>query len=271
MDAHEKLEVLKKNIKARGNLAVAFSGGVDSTFLIKVASQVLGKKAVAITARAVAFPSKEFEEAVAFTKEIGVQHIIIDADVFAFPHFSENPKERCYYCKKAIFGKIIEAAKMHDIDTIADGSNVDDDSDYRPGMKAIAELKVISPLKEVGLTKEEIRLLSKEMGLPTWDKQSSACLASRIPYGQPITKENLSMVERAENYLATLGFKQVRVRHHNDLARIEVGADEQSRFCESNLMQQVHAELKKIGYTFVALDMQGYRMGSMNEAILKDQ
>jgi uncharacterized protein len=182
-------------------------------------------------------------------------------------YFINNPVDRCYYCKKNIFSKIIEIAKKSNIEFIADGSNIDDMGDYRPGMKAVKELGVVSPLKEAGMGKDDIRLLSRELGLPTWDKPSYACLASRIPYGEKIDREKLEMVDKAEQYLISLGFRQLRVRHHGNMARIEVLSNERDRFFDTGLMDKVYEELKKIGFKYVALDLKGYRTGSMNEAI----
>ncbi len=269
MDTHEKLEKLKADIQNMGSLAIAFSGGVDSTFLLKVAVDVLGDKAVAVTARSSTYPEREFNEAVAFAKSIGANHIVIDSEELDIDGYADNPVNRCYYCKHELFEKVKDVAKEKGIHYVSDGSNIDDLGDYRPGMQAVKELEVVSPLKAAELTKDDIRLLSKEMDLPTWNKPAFACLASRFPYGEKITREKLAMVDKAEQFLLDLGFRQVRVRHHGDLARIEVGADERSRFFNDEFMEKVYNELKKIGFTYVSLDMKGYRTGSMNETILK--
>ena len=267
MDIHEKLNNMIEHINGMGNLAIAFSGGVDSTFLLKVAADTLGDKVIAITARSSAYPEREFRQAENFAISLGVKHIVIVSEELEIDGFAENPVDRCYFCKLELFKKIKEVARQHGITYVADGSNTDDTGDYRPGMKALKELEVVSPLKEAGMSKEDIRLLSKEMGLPTWNRQAFACLASRFPYGHKITSEKLEMVDRAEQFLLDLGFNQIRVRHHGDLARIEAGAAELKRFFLEDLMESVYNELRKIGFTYVALDMKGYRTGSMNEVI----
>lgn len=263
----EKYTVLKEIVKKAGSLTVAFSGGVDSTFLLRVAADVLGERVIAVTAKSSTYPEREFKEAEAFARRLGVKHIVIFSEELEIEGFADNPADRCYFCKHELFGKVVDIAKQYGMAFVADGSNVDDVGDYRPGMRAVKELSVISPLKAAGLTKQDIRDLSKELGLPTWDKQAFACLASRFPYGQKITREKLAMIDQAEQFLIDLGFRQVRVRHHGDLARIEVGAQEIGRFFLEDLMPQVYDKLKKIGFTYVSLDMKGYRTGSMNETL----
>lgn len=267
MNENEKLNELKANIKKMGSLVVAFSGGVDSTFLLNVAVGVLGENVIAVTAKSSTYPEREFREAQAFANSIGVKHIVIISEELEIEGFSENPVNRCYFCKHELFEKIQDVAKQNNMKYVADGSNIDDLGDYRPGMQAVKELEVVSPLKEAQMTKDDIRILSKEMGLLTWDKQAFACLASRFPYGQKITKEKLEMIDKAEQYLLDLGFKQVRVRHHGDLARIEVGGQEIRRFFDEDLMGKVYTAFKKIGFIYVSLDMKGYRTGSMNETL----
>jgi uncharacterized protein len=269
LQAHGKMELLKKIIRGYGSLAIAFSGGVDSTFLLKTAFDLLGDKAIAVTARSSTYPERELREAQAFAESLGIKHIIIDSEELDIPNYAENPVNRCYYCKTELFYKIKDVALRLGIRAVAEGSNADDLNDFRPGMQAVRELDIKSPLREADMTKQEIRQLSKEAGLPTWDKQAFACLASRFPYGQRITKEKLGMVDRAEQYLLDIGFRQVRVRHHGDLARIEVGTEERARFLEQELMEKVYAEFKRTGFTYVSLDLMGYRTGSMNEAIGK--
>lgn len=270
ISSQEKLNNLIENIKEMESLTIAFSGGVDSTFLLKVASDVLGDKVVAVTARSSTYPEREYKEAVEFVKSLGVKHVTIVSEELDIEGFSENPVNRCYYCKHELFEKVKEVAKQNGIKYVADGSNIDDLGDYRPGMQAAKELEVVSPLKAAEMTKEDIRILSKEMGLPTWNKQAFACLASRFPYGHKINKEKLSMVDQAEQFLMDLGFRQLRVRHHGELARIEVAVDERSQFFNEELMDKVYEEFKKIGFTYISLDLKGYRTGSMNETILKD-
>lgn len=267
MELQNKLDKLKNIIKKTEKLAVAFSGGVDSTFLLKVAHDVLKDNVIAITARSSTYPEREYNEAVSFVKKLGVRHVTIISEELDIEGFSGNPVNRCYFCKKELFTKISELAGKESITHIADGSNTDDLGDYRPGMQALKELGIVSPLREAGMSKEDIRQLSKEMNLPTWDKQPFACLASRFPYGQEITKEKLDMIDKAEQYLLDLGLKQVRVRNHGDVARIEVSSGERSRFFDEKLMDEIYGKLKEIGFKYVALDLKGYRTGSMNEVL----
>ena len=224
-DLDNKCETLKNVISSLESVAVAFSGGVDSTFLLEFAHKVLGDKVIAVTAHSASYPQRELDEASAFTKLHNIKHIVVESEELDIEGFSDNPVNRCYLCKKELFAKIIKIAKEYGVKTIAEGSNMDDNGDYRPGLIAIDELHIKSPLREAGLTKEDIRILSREMGLPTWNKQSFACLSSRFPYGEKITLEKLNMIDRAEQYLLDLGYKQVRVRHHGDIARIELDED----------------------------------------------
>lgn len=262
-----KLTDLQNRIINLGSLAVAFSGGVDSTFLLKVAHDMLGDKAIAVTATSSTYPERELKESVAFAQSIGAEHIVIRSEELDIDGFAENPKDRCYHCKKELFTKVFQIARERGIQHVADGSNADDTGDYRPGMRAMRELGAVSPLLDAGLTKGDIRALSQEMGLPTWDKPSFACLSSRVPYGERITPEKLAMIDRSESFLLGLGFRQVRVRHHGNIARIEVGASEKGRFLEAGIMDSVDSALKEIGYAYVTLDLKGYRTGSMNEVL----
>ena len=289
-DREVKLERLRAQLREIGSAAVAFSSGVDSTFLLRVAHEELGENVVAVTARSHSFPKRELDEAAAFCAREGVRHEIIDSEELDIPDFVANPPDRCYHCKKALFGKLIAFAQANGLAAVLEGSNVDDDGDYRPGRRAIKELGrdeaqpsrpgrdrarpsqvyVASPLHDVGLTKTEIRALSKRMGLPTADKPSFACLASRFPYGERITAAGLERVERAEQWLmdAGLGLAQVRVRSHSDMARIEVPPADIPRIAAR--AEEIAAALKSFGFAYIALDLQGYRTGSMNEVLTKE-
>jgi uncharacterized protein len=249
------------------NLAIAFSGGVDSTFLLYVAHQVLGKRVLAVTALSAFYPDRESDEAIAFAQKYGIRQITCTVDELEIKGFAQNPLNRCYLCKSNLFGIFNRAIEQEGIKHLAEGSNADDVGDYRPGMQAVKELQVLSPLREAGLTKDEIRLLSKEMGLPTWDKPSFACLASRIPYGEPITREKLDAVDAAEQMLIDAGFRQARVRHHGKLARIEISPGQLDKIVAPAMRDKVITNMKKLGFAYVTVDLQGYRTGSMNETI----
>lgn len=267
----QKYETLCGQLKQLGKLVVSFSGGVDSTFLLETAHQVLGDQVTAVTAAGRSVPHREIEEAKAFCRERGIRHIVFSIDELEVEGFAENPPDRCYHCKTAILQKVREAAAQVDTIHIAEGSNVDDDGDYRPGMQAVKEAGVISPLKAAGLTKQEIRLLSKEQGLSTWDKPSFACLASRFPYGESITAEKLGMVENAEEYLLAHGFPQFRVRMHGSMARIEVLPEDLERFLDPTFREELTTYMKQLGFTYIALDLEGYRTGSMNAVLQKKE
>ena len=264
----EKKDKLYAIIRDMGGCVVGFSGGVDSTLLFAVAAEVLGDRALAVTATSETYPERERREAEAFAKKIGGRHRVVESEELDIPGFAENPKNRCYYCKSELFTKLRKIADEEGLPYVLDGSNLDDRGDYRPGKQAACELNVRSPLDEAGLSKEEIRTLSQAMDLPTWDKPSFACLSSRFPYGTAITREKVSQVGRAEESLRDLGLRTIRVRHHGDMARIELGPAEFEQVV-NGLRDEVIRLVKSAGYTYVALDLQGYRTGSMNEVLEK--
>lgn len=262
---NDKYQTLQAIINKYKKVAVAFSGGVDSTFLVKVCHDVLKENCLACICVSEAFPVREKNRAVAFCEKHGIAYATIPVDVMHLDAFINNPPDRCYHCKKDIFKAILQTAAQRGFDVVCEGSNRDDDSDYRPGHKALSELGICSPLREADLYKEEIRILSKQMGLETWDKPSFACLASRFSYGQTITKEKLQWVEKAEKFLEDRGFKQYRVRIHGDLARLEVLPEQMEMLFE--MRHEIVNELKQIGFRYVTIDLQGFRTGSMNEGL----
>ncbi|MFV0517066.1 MAG: ATP-dependent sacrificial sulfur transferase LarE [Aminipila sp.] len=264
---YNKYEELKSYLKSFDTLAIAFSGGVDSTFLLYAANEAMNGKVTAITAKSNLFPDREYRESVRFAKQYANKHIVYEVDELGVKGFEENPPNRCYLCKQHIFQEMIQLASKQNIKFLAEGSNMDDMGDYRPGLKAIEELNVLSPLRTAGLYKQEIRMLSKEFGLETWNKPSFACLASRFVYGEKITKEKLEMVGNAEQYLLDLGFNQVRVRIHDELARIEIEECEMEKIMIPQIIKSVNNKLKALGFKYVSLDLQGYRTGSMNELL----
>ena len=266
-DVYLKKEKLNAILKGLGSVAVAFSSGVDSTFLLKTAHDILGDNAAAVTVRSCVFPDRELEEAIAFCEAEGIRHAVVNADVFAAPGFAGNPPDRCYICKKNLLSKIIRAGAELGMSHVAEGSNADDDGDYRPGMRAVAELGVKSPLKEAGLTKNEIRLLSKELGLQTWDKPSYACLATRFAYGETITEEKLAAVGKAEQKLTELGIRQARVRVHGDIARIEVEPQDFGKIAQPEIAAELNAYLQRLGFLYVTMDLGGYVTGNMNKTL----
>lgn len=263
--AYEKYAALKTILAGMRTVLVAFSGGVDSTFLLKAAFDTLADKAAAMTATSPTYPESEFKEACSLAALIGARHIIVESNELEIPNFAENSEKRCYFCKSELFKIACEKAAAMGFANVVDGSNADDLRDYRPGKTAAAELGVRSPLQEAGLTKDEIRLISRDLGLPTWDKPSFACLSSRFPYGTAITPDRLEKVARAEDLLRSLGFRQFRVRYHNETARIEVDPAAITRFLDEGLRKDIVEGFKEIGFVYVTLDLQGYRTGSMNE------
>ncbi len=270
MDVEEKLLKLKDVVSKLNSVVVAFSGGVDSTLVTKVCYDVLKDSSMAVTARSETYPDFEFKEAQKLAKEIGIKHLVIDTSELAIEGFANNPPERCYFCKTELFGKLKDIAKEHGFLNVADGANLDDTLEFRPGLQASKELNVRSPLKEAGLAKKDIREVSKMLNLPNWNKPAYACLSSRFPYGQSITEEKLSMVSEAEKYLRGLGLIQFRVRHHETIARIEVLPEDIHILTNSPAREELIAKFKEIGFTYVALDLEGYRSGSMNEVLSKN-
>ncbi|MDI3531286.1 MAG: pyridinium-3,5-biscarboxylic acid mononucleotide sulfurtransferase [Candidatus Atribacteria bacterium] len=266
MTGEEKYQELLSSLQTLGSLVVAFSGGVDSTFLLYAARQALGDRVVAFTVDTPYHARWEIEEAVALAQKLQVKHVIQRKEEI-LPEVADNPPERCYLCKKALFKEILGFAKREGLAWVADGTNADDSKDYRPGLKALRELGIRSPLREMGFTKEEIRAISKELNLPTWDKPAYACLLSRIPYGQKVRVEDLKKIERVELYLINLGFKVVRVRLHEELARIEVAPSERGKFFQFQLLDEVVRNFKGMGFKYVTLDLEGYRTGSLNEVL----
>lgn len=269
MDINEKFEKLKNYLSSLESVVVAFSSGVDSTFLLKTAHNVLGDKVIAVTAESCSFPKRELNEAKSFCQKEGIKHIVVESEELEIDGFCKNPVNRCYLCKKELFEKITEIAKENNIKNIVEGSNIDDNGDYRPGLQAVAELNIKSPLRYAELNKNEIRELSKKLELNTWDKQSFACLSSRFVYGEEITKEKLSMVDKAEQLLLDLGFHQLRVRIHGTIARIEVLPDEFPKLIEEKNRLKIVTEFEKYGFTYISMDLKGYRTGSMNETLKK--
>lgn len=263
----DKYRQLQQIVHAAGSAAVAFSGGVDSTFLLKVCADVLGRKVLGVTARSETYPTRELNEARKLAQQIGAEHILITSEELDVPGFSDNPPNRCFLCKHELFSKIRAIANDRDLQWVFDGSNADDRDDFRPGRIAARKLEVRSPLEEAGLTKADIRSLSRMLGLSTWNKPAFACLSSRFPYHTQITRSALRQVEKAENILWNLGMREFRIRHHDSIARIELGQKEMQVFWQRNLREKVVNHLKTLGYQYVTLDLQGYRSGSMNEVL----
>ncbi len=267
-----KFRTLVEEIGSMGSLLVAFSGGVDSTFLLRVAVDVLGEKAVALTATSPTYPARELDEARRLAVEMGARHIVVESREIELPGFSENSPRRCYYCKDELFRIAWQEARALGIEHVAHGANVDDLSDYRPGAEAAEELRVRSPLVDAGLGKTEIRALSRALGLTTWDKPALACLSSRFPYGTGITEENLGRIGSAEEEMRGLGFREFRVRYHDkETVRIETSLKEMGRLLEADTREKVVGAMKALGFTYVTIDLQGYRRGSMNEVLRLDQ
>lgn len=258
----KKLSNLKKNISGMESALIAYSGGVDSTFLLKIASEILKNNLIAVIARSIIYSSTEYDKAVSIAQDLNVRLLTIPIEVFSNPKFTENSNERCYWCKKDIFSRFISIAKEHDLNYVIDGSNCDDVSDFRPGMKAAQELGIRSPLMEAELNKSEIRKLSHSYNLPTWNKPSLACFASRFPYGTIITEQDVIRISKAEEFLHSLGIQQLRVRHHNDTARIEVTETDISVLIQENKRNKIVKRFKELGYTYITIDLPGRRCPS---------
>jgi uncharacterized protein len=266
--SREKLETLRRLLLDMNGVLVAYSGGVDSAFLLKVAKDVLGDRAVAATALSESYAGREFEEGRELARRLGVRQILVETREMDRPGYVENSPDRCYHCKDELFRRLKPVADREGLEIIVYGEIADDASDHRPGARAAREHRVRAPLAEAGLGKLEIRRLSKELGLPTWDKPSMACLSSRIPYGNAVTPDKLRRIEAAEEVLRGLGVRQVRVRHHGDLARIEVGPSDLEELVRSPIRELLHERLQALGYAYVTLDLKGYRSGSLNEVVL---
>ncbi len=269
-DTKSKVENLACELRSMGTVCIAFSGGIDSTLLAKVAHDTLDDQMATVTIRSRFVPNREVAEAAAWCGSEGIRHEMISIDELDIPHFRENPSDRCYHCKHALFSRMLAWSREHGFAALVEGSNADDEGDYRPGLRAIAELGVASPLRNAGFTKQDIREAARELGIPYWNKPSAACLASRIPYGEVITAEKLEMVERAEEFLHDEGFVQLRVRMHGSkgsVARIEVPEEDIARLTEHETRVKVTRHLRGLGFAYVAVDTTGFRSGSMNEAL----
>ncbi len=267
----DKFKYLKKLIAEQKSLLIAFSGGVDSSFLLKIAVDVLKEKTIAVTTHSAIYKTSELEFSKNFAKKLKIKHIIINVNELSNQEFASNPYDRCYHCKSMLFDRLAEIAREHNLNKVADGTNYDDITDYRPGMTAASEFNVFSPLKDAGLTKKDIRFLSHELNLPTWDKASQPCLSTRFPYGTKIIEEKLALVEKAEDFIQGLGFKNFRVRISEDKARLEIDKIEMNELITEKLFKQIETRLKEIGYKSVVLDPSGYRSGSMNHFLKSSQ
>ncbi len=266
-DSNKKFQNLKKILSEMDSILVAYSGGVDSTFVLKVAKDVLGEGVVAVTANSAVYPSEELKGAESLALKFGIRHKVIETRELSNLSFIANPEDRCYWCKRELFTELVGIAREYHLKYVLDGTNVDDGDDFRPGMQAASQLGIRSPLKEASLTKADIRSLSKGLGLPVWDKPSFACLASRFPYGMKISRENLIKVDKAERFLKQLRLTQVRVRHHDTIARIEVPGKDIPKLLDEKSRSHLVSYLKGLGYVYLTVDLEGYRTGSMNEVL----
>ena len=271
MQIDEKWDQLRSLLREMGLAVLAYSGGVDSSVLLRAASEVLGPNLIAVTAISETYPPAELEPAKRFAASLGVRHRILTTEELTRDEFSRNAPDRCYHCKQELFGKLRQIADAEGITYILDGSNIDDLRDYRPGSKAAGDFSVRSPLAEAGLSKQEIRDLARRMDMPMWDKPSLACLSSRIPYGTPITRDLLKNIQAAEDAIRSLGIRQVRVRHHGETARIEVERDDLVRLVAKDVRQRIVDVFKELGYVYICLDLEGYRTGSLNAVLVKEE